>query len=76
MSQDDDDDAEQLSPRVVHNHYEQMKNGTSAAMASKLNSVLLTVVLAVVGFLGVQLWNMSDRLARVETNVTTLLQRP
>jgi hypothetical protein len=72
---DGTDEAEQLSPRVVHNHYSQAKNGENG-VAAKLNSILLACLLAIVGFLGFQLWNMNDRLARVETNVSTLLARP
>lgn len=72
-SVDPEDEAEQLSPRVVH--YHQTKNGDNG-MATKLNNILLACLLAIVGFLGVQLWNMNDRLARVETNVSALLSRP
>lgn len=38
------------------------------------NRVLLGCVLAVMGFLAIQIWYMSDRLARVETNVSTILR--
>jgi len=72
-SDNDDDEAEQLSPRVVH--YHQTKQGTESAN-SKFNTMMLACILAIIGFLGIQIWNMNDRLARVETNVSTLLGRP
>jgi hypothetical protein len=72
MGQDDDDEAEQLSPRIVH--YHQTKNGEGSN--SKFNSMMLACLLAIVGFLGVQVWFMADRMARLETNVQILLGRP
>lgn len=64
-------------PTVVHNHYSQSKNGTGngGVSVSGLNSVLLACLIGIVGFLGIQLWNMNDRLARVETNVQTIMQQ-
>jgi hypothetical protein len=61
-------------PQIVHNHYSQSKNG-NGVNASGLNSVLLACLIGIVGFLGIQLWNMNDRLARVETNVQTIMQQ-
>lgn len=62
-------------PTVVHNHYSQSKNGNGGVNVSGLNSVLLACLIGIVGFLGIQLWNMNDRLARVETNVQTIMQQ-
>ena len=78
MAGNDDDEAENLSPRRVTNNYYQSKNGngTSSGAITNLNNVLLACLLAIIGFLGLQIWNINDRLARVETNVSTLLLRP
>jgi len=62
----------ELAPREVH--YHQTKNGNGDA--SRLNTILLAALIAIIGFVGVNVWNMNDRLARVETNVSTLLARP
>lgn len=69
----DDDDSETLSPRVVH--YHQTKNGNSNnANISTLNSILLACLLGIVGFVGLKVWNISERLVKVETNVEMILQ--
>lgn len=71
------DESADLSPRarspVVHNHYTQHRNGGTDG--SKINTILLGCLLAIVGFLGIQIWNFNDRLARLETSVTILTQR-
>lgn len=56
-----------------HVHYHQTKNGNSSN--SSLNTILLGCLLAIVGFLGIQLWNMNERLARLETNVAISLRQ-
>lgn len=68
-------DSEVGAPRVVHNHYSQSRNG-NGGNTSQLNTILLAALIAIIGFVGVNVWNMNDRLARVETNVSTLLARP
>ena len=40
----------------------------------KILLLLLGTLIAIVGFVGGQVWAMSDRLARVETNVQTILK--
>jgi hypothetical protein len=70
------EDSEVGAPRVVHNHYNQSKSGNGGNDASRLNTILLAALIAIIGFVGVNVWNMNDRLARVETNVSTLLARP
>lgn len=77
MGQADDDEAEQLAPRVVHNHYEQSRNGNG-------NGVLMKILVAVCGFTLVMLagmqgfmWrsqidfqsDMIRRMTRVETQL-------
>lgn len=72
---DESENGVDTPPQVIHNHY-QTKNGNGGVAVSGLNSILLACLIGIVGFLGIQLWNMNDRLARVETNVQTILQRP
>jgi hypothetical protein len=40
-----------------------------------INNVLLMCLLAIIGFLGIQVWTMNDRLARVETTLTFLARQ-
>jgi hypothetical protein len=81
MGQDDDDEAEQLSPRsVVHNHYTQSRNGNGNSLALKLfiglSGALLVILVGMQGFM----WRSQidfqnaviDRLARVETKLQAL----
>jgi hypothetical protein len=71
-----DDESELSGPRVEHHHhYSQNKNGNGAD-SSKVNTILLLALMAIIGFVGASVWGMNERLARVETNVTTLLARP
>jgi hypothetical protein len=74
VSSDDEYDAEQLSPRVVHNHYAQSKNGNGET--SRVNTILLAALIAIIGFVGVKVWTLSESVARLETNVAVLLARP
>lgn len=67
----DDDEYEDSELGQVVNHYHSKAAGNNGTV----NNVLLLCLLAIVGFLGIQLWNMNDRLARVETNVSAILTR-
>jgi hypothetical protein len=69
----DEDEAEQLSPRVVHNHYSQSK--LSNGNGDKLNTVLLACLLAIMGFIGIQVWIMNGRMGAFEATLTLLVQR-
>lgn len=70
----------QPEAREVHHHYHNdrgtngSKNGNGNGVG--LNTVLLGCLLAIIGFLGVQLWGINGRLTAAETNITTLLARP
>jgi hypothetical protein len=60
--------------QIVHNHYEQRKNGDNG-MASKFNSAMLACLLAIMGFMGIQLWQMNGRMAAFEATLTLMVQR-
>jgi hypothetical protein len=80
VGQADDDDAEQLSPRVVHNHYEQSRHGNGNGVLLKLFiglcGAMLVLLVGMQGFM----WRsqldfqsaVTDRLARLETTVESL----
>lgn len=66
----------ELSPRVVHNHYSQQKNGNGGSALNGLLAfcgALLLILVAITGFM----WKsqidfqavMIDRMARVETKL-------
>ncbi len=65
----------ELSPRVVHNHYSQSKNGNGNGGPDRATAVLLTCLLGVVGFMGVQVWMMNGRMAAFEATLSILVQR-
>jgi len=75
-ARDESENGVDQPPTIIHNHYSQnSKNGNGANIASGLNSVLLACLIGIVGFLGIQLWNMNDRLARVETNLQIVMRQ-
>lgn len=70
---DDSEIGGEPPPQIVHNHY-QTKNGNGGSNISTLNSILLACLLGIVGFVGLKVWNMSERLVKVETNIETILR--
>lgn len=78
MSHRDDDypDDSELGgqpPQINHYHYSQSKNGNGNG--GKTNTILLAALLAIVGFVGIQVWIMNGRMAAFEATLTLLVQR-
>jgi hypothetical protein len=73
-SEGGEDEGSETSGRRVEYHYHQMRGGGNGngSTSSKLNSVLLYCLLAIVGFIGVQVWGMNSRLASVEAILTMM----
>lgn len=79
-SDDGSDESETLSPRVVHNHYTQSKNGNGNG--SSVNALVWAIagfaVLCLVTITGI-MWNkqieMTAALARLEAQMVIVLNR-
>lgn len=75
-----EDDSETLSPRVVHNHYSQSKNGNGNGQS--VNALVWAIagfaVLCLVTITGI-MWNkqieMTAALARLEAQMVIVLNR-
>ena len=55
-----------------HVHYHQTKGN---GHGDRLNTVLLGCLLAIMGFIGIQVWVMNGRMAAFEATLTLLVQR-
>ena len=73
-TRDESENGVDQPPTVIHNHYSQSKNGNGNG--PNINSVLLACIIGILGFLGLQIWNMNERLTRVETNVQIVVGQP
>lgn len=65
---EDDSESGVDPPQHVH-HYHQTKNGHTQ------NTILLACLIAIVGFVGLQVWLMNARMSAVEAMVSLLVQR-
>ena len=73
MVASDEDDSSELSPRVVHNHYSQSKN-SSGVSGSTLNTILLACLIAIVGFVGAKVWQMSSDVSAMQNTLTLIVE--
>jgi hypothetical protein len=78
----DDDEAEQLSPRVVHNHHYSQSKANGNGNGNGLNKVIWAIagvlaimILGIQSFVAAKVWDISERLARVEAR-QEIQQRP
>lgn len=65
-----------VRPVEVHNHFSQSKNGNGASVNKLVWGcavVLAVMILGIQSYVGAKVWEMSERLARVEA---TLQARP
>ena len=66
------DDSELGGEPPRHVNYHQTKSNGSG---DKLNTVLLACLLAIMGFIGIQVWMMNGRMGAFEATLTLLVQR-
>lgn len=66
-----DDESENGVDPPRHVHYHQTKNGGS----ERANTILLAALLAIVGFMGIQVWLMNGRMSAFEATLNLLVQR-
>lgn len=65
-----DDESENGVDPPRHVHYHQIKNG-----GDRTNTILLAALIAIVGFVGVQVWVMNGRMSAFEATLNLLVQR-
>ena len=64
----------ELGHRVVHNHYNQTKNGSNGNGNGRTNNILLTCLIAIVGFVGLQVWLMNGEVKAMSATMQLIVQ--
>lgn len=65
----------EFGQRPVHHHHYTQSRSNGGSDNSKTNTILLGCLLAIVGFIGIQVWMMNGRMTAIEVTQNILLSR-